>query len=450
MVDINPQRIKNLTESSSMKDGPVLYWMQRDKRVNDNWALLYAQKLAIEFNVPLIVCFHYFGKFSNSNLRQYHFLFQGLQETHQLLKSLNIELFLIKGTVKNNLIKFIQSANISTIVTDFSPLRNYRKRIKILSNSTKIPIYQVDAHNIVPVWVSSQKQEWAAYTLRPKIIKLLEEYLVEFPKIIKHPIRSSLIAPDIVLNDVLNELKIDHTIKQIGNIVPGELMALKILKKFMAQPINDYSQFSNNPNYDVLTNLSPYLHYGQISAQRVALELKKIDQIENKSVLEQVIIRRELAENFCYYNKNYDSFNGFPVWAKETLQDHWKDKREYLYNIEHFESADTHDPLWNASQIQMLKLGKIHSYMRMYWAKKILDWTTNPEDALQIAIDLNDKYELDGRDPNGYTGIAWSIGGVHDRAWFERPIYGKIRYMSYNGCKSKFDIDLYIKTMKKL
>ncbi|GIR29916.1 MAG: hypothetical protein CM15mP44_1990 [Candidatus Neomarinimicrobiota bacterium] len=131
--------------------------------------------------------------------------------------------------------------------------------------------------------------------------------------------------------------------------------------------------------------------------------------------------------------------------GSKTLDEHRNDERDYLYPKEQFEEAKTHDHLWNAAQIQMMTTGKMHGYMRMYWAKKIMEWSPSPEIAQQIAIDLNDKYQLDGRDPNGYTGIAWSIGGVHDRAWFERPVYGKIRYMNYNGCKSKFDVAKYVK-----
>jgi len=157
-----------------------------------------------------------------------------------------------------------------------------------------------------------------------------------------------------------------------------------------------------------------------------------------------MIVRRELSDNFCEYEPNYDYFEGFHEWAKKTLNEHRNDEREYLYPKEQFEHADTHDPLWNAAQNQMMNKGKMHGYMRMYWAKKILEWSPNPEEAMQVAIDLNDKYELDGRDPNGYAGIAWSIGGIHDRAWFERPVYGKIRYMNYNGCKSKFNVKRYI------
>ena len=135
--------------------------------------------------------------------------------------------------------------------------------------------------------------------------------------------------------------------------------------------------------------------------------------------------------------------------GKNNFADHRNDKRDFLYNLDAFENSDTHDDLWNAAQNQMKLNGKMHGYMRMYWAKKILEWTKSPEEAFQIAIELNDRYELDGRDPNGYTGVAWSIGGIHDRPWFERPVFGKIRYMNYNGCKRKFDVKKYIEMNKR-
>ena len=450
MSSLNPHRIRVLKQAKYNRNTKVLYWMQRDKRVQDNWALIFAQKLAIEYQVPLLVCYSYIGQFPKANLRQYEFLFRGLEQTAQSLNKLNIDFHLIKGDPKNSVLEFIDNNNVGTLITDFSPLNVYQNRIKKVAKLISIPFFQVDAHNIIPVWLSSDKQEWGAYTFRPKLLKLLPEYLIEFPKVIKHPFKTSNPTPNIILNNILSELEIDRKVKSVESIFPGEKMALKLLGQFMNNSIDDYTRYSNNPNYDALTNLSPYLHYGHISPQRVALELSSMDRIENKSVMEQLIVRRELAENFCYYNNNYDSFDGFPNWAKDTLKAHYKDKREFLYSFENFESADIHDELWNAAQIQMMKTGKMHSYMRMYWAKKILEWSSNPEIALQTAIDLNDKYELDGRDPNGYTGIAWSIGGVHDRAWFERPIYGKIRYMNYNGCSSKFDVKAYIKKINEI
>jgi deoxyribodipyrimidine photo-lyase len=217
--------------------------------------------------------------------------------------------------------------------------------------------------------------------------------------------------------------------------------------------LQDYNEKKNDPNFSVLSNLSPYLHFGQISAQKIALEAKKLEADYGESInsfLEEMIIRRELSDNYCLYNKNYNSFEGFPAWAKRTLNEHRKDKREYLYDLADFENAKTHDDLWNAAQIEMVKTGKMHGYMRMYWAKKILEWTESPEQAFEYGVYLNDKYELDGRDPNGYVGVAWSVGGVHDRAWTERPVFGKIRYMNYNGCKRKFNVASYIeKNLKK-
>ena len=233
--------------------------------------------------------------------------------------------------------------------------------------------------------------------------------------------------------------------------MPGENFAMEALKNFLENKFDKYSEERNDPTKDGQSNLSPYLHFGQISAQRIALEVKKFggNEKSEKAFLEELIIRRELSDNFCFYNKNYDSFTGFHNWAQQTLNAHKDDKREFIYTKEEFERAETHDDMWNAAQKELIKTGKMHGYMRMYWAKKILEWTNTPQYALNIAIYLNDKYELDGRDPNGYAGCAWSIGGVHDRAWTERPVFGKIRYMNYNGCKRKFDVNAYIENFNK-
>ena len=220
-----------------------------------------------------------------------------------------------------------------------------------------------------------------------------------------------------------------------------------MLETFIQKKLNRYNDQRNDPNEDGQSDLSPYLHFGQISAQYIALRVEKSSAPENDKVafLEELIVRRELADNYCYYNPHYDSYEGFPDWAKQTLEEHTNDKREYLYSNEELENGKTHDEIWNTAQKEMVQKGKMHGYMRMYWAKKILEWTKTPKEAMEIAVYLNDKYELDGRDPNGYVGCAWSIGGVHDRAWFERPIFGKIRYMNANGLKRKFDVEQYLK-----
>jgi len=226
-------------------------------------------------------------------------------------------------------------------------------------------------------------------------------------------------------------------------IVSGEAAAMKQLDRFLDLKLVDYERDRNDPNIDGQSGLSPYLHFGQISAQRVALQVLR-SRKDGGAFLEELIVRRELSDNYCYYNQHYDDTQGFPVWARTSLSEHEKDRREYLYTNSELEKARTHDDLWNAAEQEMVRTGKMHGYMRMYWAKKILEWTASPAAAQAAAIYLNDRYELDGRDPNGYTGIAWSLGGLHDRAWKERAIFGKVRYMNFNGARRKFDVRAYI------
>jgi deoxyribodipyrimidine photo-lyase len=196
------------------------------------------------------------------------------------------------------------------------------------------------------------------------------------------------------------------------------------------------------------------VNHGFLSRQEIAQKIKSTNNGSNSDsidvFLEELIIRAELAENFCCYCEDYDSTACFPDWAKSSLEKHSSDTREHLYSTDELEFAKTHDEAWNASQKQLVVEGKMHGYMRMYWAKKILEWTDNHEVAHQTAIYLNDKYELDGRDPGGFTGIAWAIGGVHDQGWKERDIFGKVRYMNYKGLKRKFDIESYEERYKNV
>ncbi len=305
---------------------------------------------------------------------------------------------------------------------------------------------EVDAHNIVPVWIASQKQEFAARTLRPKINKLLPDFLDDYPPFRKQNRELKEKPDELDFTKILDSLPLDDSVGEVDWIRPGPKAARKTLKKFISAKLADYDRLRNDPLADATSNLSPYLHFGQISAQRVALKINGSDSSEEskEAFLEELIVRRELADNFCFYNRNYDSVKGFPDWARKTLNEHAGDKREYRYSYRQFEQGETHDPLWNAAQKEMVLRGKMPGYLRMYWAKKILEWTPTPTRALKIAIKLNDRYELDGRDPNGYAGAAWSIGGIHDRPWPERKIFGKIRFMSYNGCRRKFNVDAYI------
>ncbi|NWF49822.1 MAG: deoxyribodipyrimidine photo-lyase [Ignavibacteriaceae bacterium] len=441
---INEKRIR-LLKPGFETNGPVVYWMSRDQRVHDNWALLFAQKMAIEKNRPLAVIFCLVSDFLEATIRQYGFMLKGLKEIENRLSDFNISFFMLSGNPEYEIPSFIKKINASCLISDFDPLRIKRIWKRDVAKSITIPFYEVDAHNIVPCLFVSDKIEFAAYTIRPKINKALIEFLDEYPSI-KQMKTSELSVNEINWKQVEKSLKVNQEVKEVNWLKPGETAALEMLEDFIKNRFENYYLLRNDPTKEGQSNLSPYLHFGQISAQRIALEVKRLNgnRESEKAFLEEMIIRRELSDNFCYFNPKYDSFDGFHEWAKTSLNQHRKDEREFIYSAKDFEQAKTHEDLWNAAQTELVRNGKMHGYMRMYWAKKILEWSKSPEEALKIAIYLNDKYELDGRDPNGYTGIAWSIGGVHDRPWFERPVYGKIRYMNRNGAEKKFDIDSYI------
>ena len=445
MFELDTRRIKKLNKLE-YSNGGVVYWMQRDRRSNNNWALVHAQNIAIRLKAPLTVFYSLNGNFSDGNNRQYGFLLKGLVDTIKELEKYKIPFHIRRGDAISSIKKYISKANTGYLITDFSPLRVYKNRVAKLVSEINIPFEIVDAHNIVPTWTVSEKQEFAAHTLRRKIHLLLDEFMHPIPKIIPHPFLDKKNEYEqFKPNVILKNLRIDNSVQEISWLKPGEQNGIKVLQSFIRDRFDISGELRNNPTKNNLSNLSPYIHFGQISAQYIANEINNLEDSDGKNnFLEQLIVRRELAENFCFYNKNYDSFDGFHAWAKKTLNEHRSDTREYLYSKIEFENANTHDDLWNAAQFEMVEKGKMHGFMRMYWAKKILEWTPDPESALQIAIDLNDKYQLDGRDPNGYTGIAWSIGGIHDRPWFERPVFGKVRFMNYNGCKRKFKINDYI------
>lgn len=446
-LHINKKRIRLLQDGKSTH-GPVVYWMSRDQRAFDNWALLFAQQLALKNNNPLFVVFNLVDNFLEAGKRQFLFMLKGLRETAGQLADHNITFVLLHGKPEVEIPAFIKEHNCAALVTDFDPLRIKRIWKRDTAKKINIPFYEVDAHNIVPCLFVSNKEEYAAFTIRPKIHKNLMEFLDDFPHLQRMKASSSVTNNKINWEDLVNNLKKVNPASEINWINPGWSSAVNNLKNFIENKLENYNEDRNDPNKDAQSNFSPYLHFGQISAQRIAIETKKINgnKEPEESFLEELLVRRELSDNFCYYNKNYDSFEGFPNWAKKTLNEHREDKREYIYSLKKLEEAKTHEDLWNAAQMEMVNKGKMHGYMRMYWAKKILEWTNSPEEALKIAIYLNDKYELDGRDPNGYAGCVWSIGGIHDRAWTEREIFGKIRFMNLNGAKRKFDVDKYIKS----
>jgi len=427
--------------------GPVIYWMSRDQRVNDNWSLMYAKNLADRMHQPMAVVFCLADEFLHATIRQYSFMLRGLMEVETELHNRNITFCLITGDPAERLGDFISQYSINQIVSDFDPLRIKRGWVKTVTEKNEVNFTEVDSHNIVPCRIASKKLEFGAYTLRPKLTSKLHEFLDPFETISDQKQKGPF---EIRTNDwekLAGGLDTDRSVKKVSWIQPGERNAREMLRFFLSEKLPGYAVNRNDPVKDYTSNLSPYLHFGHISPQRVAMEVMSGHprDVNTDAFLEELIVRRELSDNYCFYNPHYDSFSGFHAWARNSLDQHRRDEREYLYSLNELEKALTHDPLWNAAQTEMTESGKMHGYMRMYWAKKILEWTITPEKAMESAVFLNDRYQLDGRDPNGYTGCAWAIGGVHDRAWSERPVFGKIRYMNYNGCKRKFNVGEYIR-----
>ncbi len=428
---------------------PIIYWANRELRATSNWALTYAYELAIKFKQPLIVVYNLVPNYLGGIGRQWQFKMAALSELEADLAKLNIPIVITLEKTSDGiseLEQWLAKHKVGAVVTDFNPLKISQSWVNQLREKLTVPFFEVDAHNIVPCWFVSQKQEFGAYTLRPKINKLLPDFLASCPELKPLPKSNFLEKFNSIDWSKLN-IKVEDPLFA-SDLKPGRKAGLDQLNLFCSQRLKNYAIERNDPNKIAVSDLSPYLHYGTISALEIFHAVQNFAQPELAddvaSFIEELVVRRELADNYCYYNSNYDNFAGFPNWAQKTLQEHADDKREFVYSLKQFEEAKTHDELWNAAQNELLIRGKLHGYMRMYWAKKILEWTENVEEAQKIAIYLNDKYELDGRDPNGYTGIAWSMGGVHDRAWFERPIYGKIRYMNANGAKKKFNTNEYI------
>jgi deoxyribodipyrimidine photo-lyase len=443
--DIDQRRVRRLNTRPDER-GPVIYWMSRDQRFHDNWALLFACEKARQLHQPLEVIFTLAPSFLGAPLRHYDFMFKGLAETEASLRNAGIPLTVLFGNPGVTLADYAASRRAGVVVADFSPLKLPRQWKAQASALLSCAFYEVDAHNIVPCWLASPKQEYAARTIRPKLNALRGEFLTDFPEPVAPFQPDALQCPPVDWRALLEKLDIDRTVQPVSGIAPGEVAAARQLRRFLDKVLNRYDDERNDPNAGAVSGLSPYLHFGQISAQRVAFETARNEasQANREAFIEELFVRRELSENYCFYNERYDVFDSLPEWAKTTLMEHASDRRDTLYTPEEFEKAKTHDPLWNAAQTQLLETGIIHGYMRMYWAKKILEWSATPVAAFDIAIMLNDRYALDGRDPNGYVGVAWSIGGLHDRPWSERPVFGKIRYMNASGCARKFDVRRYI------
>ncbi len=433
----------------------VVYWMQRAQRALDNPALDTAVAAANALGQPLVIFFAPVPFYPRANLRHYAFLAQGIPDIAESARKRGIG-FVLRRYPEHSLLKFCDEVKASLVIGDENPMREPDHWRELAAKKLAVPLWTVDADVIVPSRLL-EKEQYAARTIRPRLQKLLKQFLTPPPNRkakVEWQKPSVLQAlPDDGSLDLTEHWKdLDRSVRPVDSLRGGTTEALKLLRDFVAHKLSRYPERHGKPEVDGTSRLSPYLHFGHIGPHTVALAVEKshASRAAKDDFLDQLITWRELAINFVHFNPLYDSIESAPGWAHRTLAKHAGDKRPALYSREQLEQAATGDDLWNAAQRQMLHAGWMHNYMRMYWAKKILEWSPSPGVAYQTAVYLNDKYFLDGRDPNGYAGIAWSIAGKFDRPWFERPIFGTIRYMSGAAARKKFDAEEYIAQMAAL
>jgi deoxyribodipyrimidine photo-lyase len=427
--------------------------MQRAQRATDNAALTAAIEAGNRLGKPVVAFFQLVPHSHHANLRHYQFLVEGLKDLAADLKKRRVGC-VVRRYPQHGLLRFCSEARPCLVIGDGNPMKEAELAKAKIAQRIALPFWTVDADVIVPSKLLA-KEHYAARTIRPKIYALLPQFLQPVRNPVAKftwPIRAQLpsLAPDSTL---LENIPIDRSVAPSRSFSGGYAEARRCLERFLRSRLKGYAALRNKPDLNGTSQLSPYLHFGHIGTHMIALAVQQADAPveDRKAYLEELIVRRELAINFVRFNAHYENFEACEPWADVTQRKHAQDRRRYLYTERQLENAESHDPLWNAAQKQMVLTGWMHGYLRMYWAKKILEWTESPQAAYQIAVRLNDRYEIDGRDPNGYAGIAWAIVGKHDRAWGpERPVYGKIRYMSYESTSRKFNFRAYIERIGAL
>ena len=450
---IQDQRIKHLNDKESGNGDYVLYWMQSSQRTEHNHALEYAIQQANELERRLLVVFGLTDGYPEANLRHYTFMLEGLQEVEASLKERGIKFVLRHGSPDEVALEAGKDA--ALIVTDRGYMRPQRGWRKNVAEKADCLVTQVESDVVVPIELASGKRETAARTLRPKIHEYLEDFLVELDTtpVEKQSTNMSFDGLDLSnIEALLDELDIDRSVEPVSHLYKGGTSeAKKLLDDFIKNRFGSYDENRNQPQTDNVSHMSKYLHFGQVSPIYIALKIQDARTAQDNidSYLEELIVRRELPINFVYYTPDYDSFSCLPGWAKETLEEHKDDNREYVYTRQQLEDAKTHDEYWNAAMREMRHTGYMHNYMRMYWGKKILEWTNTPKYAYETTLYLNNKYFLDGRDPNSFANVAW-VFGVHDRGWTEREVFGKVRYMSAGGLERKAKPEQYVEKVGAL
>lgn len=430
----------------------VVYWMQRAMRIVDNPALNVAIEAGNLLGLPVVVYFSVIPNYPNANLRHYHFLAQGLRDAAEDAAERGVG-FVVRRHPDNSLEAFLGEVGAALVIGDENRCREPERWRRVLAGRLRLPYWTVDADVVVPSAVFGRSY-FLLHHFRPHLKSELPKYLLAPEKVApQHAWRPEKAPASFPLENDLTAgfTKLDRTVRPVDSFNGGTHAALKRLREFVELELAGYETTRNHPEVKGTSRLSPYLHFGHIGPLTIALAVEeavrrgKVAASARDRFLEQVIGWRELAVLFVRHNPNYDNWECAEPWARKTLVEHAGDERPHRYSLKQMERGETGDELWNAAQREMVETGWMHNYMRMYWAKKILEWAPDPARAFEWAVMLNDRYELDGRDPNGYAGIAWAIVGKHDRPWFDRPVFGLVRPMSGTALAKKFDAQSYIK-----
>lgn len=437
-----PERLLQLNAMPFRLNGKwVVYRMQASVRLIDNLAFSEACRLSSETGKPLKVVFHLDPDFPDANYRHFLFLADGLREVARQLSERNIPFELLAGDFAQTI--GAVAADAVCVITDRGYLRHQRRQLLQLAATVPCALIAVEDNLIVPVESASHKAEWGARTLRPKLSAKYSYFSARSRFRVPDPVTlpgSALTADTQLLDRVLQEVRIRRYESPV-DMRGGEEEALRLLADFTAEKLADYDTARNHPELQATSRLSPYLHFGMISPLTICEAVAS--RPESVPFVEQLFVRRELAFNFIYYTSGYDTYDALPVWARNTLRHHASDPRPFVYSPSELVRAATHDPCWNAAMRQMVTTGFMENTMRMYWGKKIIEWSRTPEEAFATILSLNNRYFLDGRDANSYAGVGWCFG-LHDRPWQERPVFGMVRYMNENGLRRKYDMDKYI------
>ncbi len=452
------ERVQLLNDKSANNDGKyILYWMQMFKRTTHNHALNFAISQANERKLPLVVYEGLKFYYPWASDRIHTFILEGVEEKRKEFEKLGIKyIFYLQkdaNSPKDTVARIAKDA--ALIVTDDFPCFIIPKHNAAIVRKAEIPVYAVDSNGIIPM-SKFEKEEYAAYTIRPKIKRILHEYLQPFEeeKLIVCADDLKIDCAETIVENIANLVKqcaIDHSVKASHFYHGGTENGRKRLKKFVAEILTNYDEARNKPEKDGSSRLSSYLHFGFLSSLEIALAVQNSDaaQASKDAYLEEIIVRRELSYNFTKFNEKYDSLESLPNWVQKTMREHIDDNRAPIYSLEQLENYQTYDELWNAAQREMVETGEMHNYVRMLWGKNVIGWTRNYEEAFAILEHLNNKYCLDGRNPNSYAGILWCFG-KHDRPWMERPVFGTIRYMTSGSTGKKFNSKQYIEWTKTL